>query len=712
MEALVVILIRLRRGARHGGLALAPLALAAGILLRGTGSLPRTGFALILLAALALIGFRVVRRNLPRQRSARRRPADVELGLLLVLIAYGTAVQLDGSLNGRFFPLVYVAIGIVSAFAEPMVALLVVGLSIGFEAGLRSLTGLPLSADALLPHLAFGVVFSMLNAISLRIEMTRLRRASKSELRAERERIRADARTYRLLRAPSQTEEETPPESRALDEERLLRSGLEEIEMSVLFALRLLRQCLGIHTAALLWLDPSGRKVHISELSTDEPDLAEGPFAARDGIVGAALTKLEPLSLFPLRGAYVLPYYEADCPVQAACAVPVFEHGQVQGVLVADRIEPQPFEPREQALLEQAARFCARAIENERIFVQLERTKVEQGRLYRASERLGQALTEQEVIDAGVKSASVIAAVDFAAVTGFDPAAARHHIRGVIGEGVDALQGAAFESNGGLVSMALQNRHPLPYRGEYDPGHHLVFTRRLPPPRLPSLIVLPLLVHDEPLGTLVLASSEVGAFAGSTRDLLEVLASHLAVSLSHARMVRRLEEQATTDPMTGLLNKRAMLETAEAKLRAAKRFGRKLSVLVADIDHFKKVNDTYGHDVGDVVIKGLGAVHERNKRNTDAVARFGGEEFVTICEETDGPGAMLLAERIRTEFEKTTFHAKGYEVDCTCSVGIATYPDAGASWEELFAAADEALYASKRGGRNRATLSEASRSAA
>ncbi|MEM9696365.1 MAG: GGDEF domain-containing protein, partial [Myxococcota bacterium] len=96
----------------------------------------------------------------------------------------------------------------------------------------------------------------------------------------------------------------------------------------------------------------------------------------------------------------------------------------------------------------------------------------------------------------------------------------------------------------------------------------------------------------------------------------------------------------------------------------------------------------------------------------DAVARFGGEEFVTICEETDGPGAMLLAERIRTEFEKTTFHAKGFEVDCTCSVGIATYPDAGASWEALFAAADEALYASKRGGRNQATLSEASPSAA
>src|SRR5690606_17150308 len=125
----------------------------------------------------------------------------------------------------------------------------------------------------------------------------------------------------------------------------------------------------------------------------------------------------------------------------------------------------------------------------------------------------------------------------------------------------------------------------------------------------------------------------------AARSMLEVLASHLAVSLSNARMVKQLEERATTDGLTGLLNKRAMLEHAEEKLRAAKRFGRRLSVLIADIDHFKSVNDTYGHDVGDVVIKGLANIHRQAKRNTDAVARFGGEEFVTICDETDAEGA-------------------------------------------------------------------------
>jgi diguanylate cyclase (GGDEF)-like protein len=147
-----------------------------------------------------------------------------------------------------------------------------------------------------------------------------------------------------------------------------------------------------------------------------------------------------------------------------------------------------------------------------------------------------------------------------------------------------------------------------------------------------------------------------------------------------------------------------MFESAAQKVSAAARFGRKLSVLVTDIDFFKKVNDTHGHDVGDLVIKGLGDILKRQKRNTDVVARFGGEEFVVLCEETDERGAMLLAERIREELAKTTFHPQGgVTLNVTCSIGIATFPEAGREWDALFKAADEALYISKRSGRNRST---------
>jgi two-component system cell cycle response regulator len=253
------------------------------------------------------------------------------------------------------------------------------------------------------------------------------------------------------------------------------------------------------------------------------------------------------------------------------------------------------------------------------------------------------------------------------------------------------------------VSMVIANKHPLPYRGDYDPARQVVFTRRIRPPDMPSLVVLPLLVHDNALGTLVLGSSQKGAFGDSVRTTLEVLARHVAVSLANARMVKRLEDLATTDGLTNLYNKRTLAEVGKQKLRSAERFEKPLSVLVCDLDHFKKINDTYGHDVGDVVIKGFAEILKRTKRNTDAVGRFGGEEFVVVCEETDAAGAQLLAERIREQLEATTFHGKDQPIRVTCSIGIATYPRGGADWDALFKSTDEALYASKHGGRNRVT---------
>src|SRR5690606_24963042 len=237
-----------------------------------------------------------------------------------------------------------------------------------------------------------------------------------------------------------------------------------------------------------------------------------------------------------------------------------------------------------------------------------------------------------------------------------------------------------------------------------DPAHQVVLTKRLSWPNIPSLLVLPLLHHGRVLGTLILGARRRHAFGDTVRPTLEVLASHLAVSLSNARMVHKLETMATTDGLTGLLNKRAMHEAASQKIAAANRFGRKLSLLVVDIDFFKKVNDTHGHDIGDIVIKGLAGVLERQKRTTDVVARFGGEEFVVLCEQTDESGAQQLGERIREELGKTTFHTPNGPLQVTCSVGVATFPGAGEKWDELFKAADEALYVSKRGGRNRVTV--------
>jgi diguanylate cyclase (GGDEF)-like protein len=592
---------------------------------------------------------------------------------------------------------------LLSSFARPAAAGACVAFAILLESALHYVALGERGGERLLSHAALLGVFTVLNFLVFRAEITRVRKLSRLRVETELVKMREAARTYRLLGAPSGAGERstTPPPD---DPERLLRSGVDEIHQAVEFALELLRRSLGLRTAMLLGLDGAGTSLHIQEIATDEDAILPGPFSARDGILGASLSKCEQLSVDGPKAGLHVPYYAVRPAIGSACATPLLERGQPRGLLIVDRESREAFTHDEEETLGRAARFILRAIENERVFVQLERAKVEQGKLYRAANALASATTEAEVVEAGVNGAREFAAFDFAVVTLFDKNTSEHEICAVSGEGAAELVGQRFRHNAGLVSMVVANRHALPYRGDYDPARQMVFTRRLAPPAMPSLLVLPLLVHDRALGTLILGSTRRSAFSDSVRPTLEVLASHVAVSLSNARMLKRLEELATLDGLTGLLNKRALSELSVHKLKSATRFKKPLSLLICDIDHFKKVNDTYGHDIGDHVIRGFGEVLKRVKRDTDAVGRFGGEDFVVVCEETDERGAAQLAERIRSELETTTFHSDQGPLKVTCSVGVAPFPAAGANWDALFKASDEALYVSKRGGRNRVTV--------
>jgi diguanylate cyclase (GGDEF)-like protein len=696
MDRLVSLSLLLRRIVRQGrGLALA-IALG-GVVVLGGATEPS-----LWIAAVAFVwALRLASRLRKKMTHAGEAPLvlDLELGMLLAVGLDAALLRFDGGLSGTFAPAVYALVALVAAFSRPLAGLLVALWVILLEAAIRRHLLKETATGPLAVHAGFVAAFAILNLYFLRAEVARIRISARTRVERELVRLKEDARRYRLLGA-GEAEQQDPR-----SEDRLQRSSVEEIHEAVHYALELVRRTLDLHTAVLLWLNEAGTHLSISELSTASDEIHDAPFAIGDGVIGAAALQRERISLTNLKPSYKVPYYEGACPVRSLEAIPLVEGDTLRGLLVIDRIENVEFTPEEQDLAEKAARHCLRVIHNERVFVQLERAKVEQGKLYRAAGALGSALSEKDVLEAGVRAAREIASFDLAAVTVYHEATQAHEVCAAQSEGgeIDDLVGVRFAHNGGLVSMVVKNRCALPYKGDFDAARQIVLTRRLPWPKMPSLLVLPLLIHDRVLGTLILGARRRHAFGEAVRPTLEVLASHLAVSLSNARMVQKLEQMATTDGLTGLFNKRAMLDAAHQKVVAAARFGRKLSVVIADIDLFKNVNDTHGHDVGDVVIKGLGEVLHRQKRSTDLVARFGGEEFVVLCEQTDEAGAMLLAERIRDDLQKTTFHAPSGAFKVTCSLGTATFPEAGRDWESLFKAADEALYASKRGGRNRST---------
>jgi diguanylate cyclase (GGDEF)-like protein len=394
-------------------------------------------------------------------------------------------------------------------------------------------------------------------------------------------------------------------------------------------------------------------------------------------------------------------YYRGPSNVRSFLGVPVEEHGRLVGALCIDRAIDVPFGAREEEIARTACRQIVRAMQNERVFVQLERTKREQVMLFRASQELGAALTDDGVVEAGLGAAGRIAQFDFAAITAWNGEKKTHTVKVAVGEGAELVQGLTFKDNASLTAMVVKNRHHLPYKGDFDAQQQVLFTSKISLPDMRSVLVLPLVVREDVIGTLALAAKRTSAFGDSVRPTLQVLANQLAVALSNARAVARLEQMATTDGLTGCLNKRAFLDELENKLKSAERFKKKLSLLVTDIDHFKNVNDTYGHATGDVVIKELGAILLRMKRETDAVARFGGEEFCILCEETDTEGALQLAERVRQELEATLFPTELGKLRVTGSIGVATYPKDASTSGGLFEITDKALYAAKRSGRNK-----------
>jgi len=166
-------------------------------------------------------------------------------------------------------------------------------------------------------------------------------------------------------------------------------------------------------------------------------------------------------------------------------------------------------------------------------------------------------------------------------------------------------------------------------------------------------------------------------------------------------MEDHLKRLATTDPLTALNNRRSFYEKSEHERKKALRFKHAFSILMLDIDHFKAINDTYGHDVGDDVLKAIAGVLAGSLRDVDILGRMGGEEFAITLPETSMPKAVQVAERIRATIDALVVEAESNAIDMKISIGVASLTADGESVESLLTQADKLLYQAKEHGRNR-----------
>jgi diguanylate cyclase (GGDEF)-like protein len=187
------------------------------------------------------------------------------------------------------------------------------------------------------------------------------------------------------------------------------------------------------------------------------------------------------------------------------------------------------------------------------------------------------------------------------------------------------------------------------------------------------------------------------------RIVLQTVASELVVAVENSRLYRLTKRLAITDELTDLYNYRYLQQRLDEEIGRADRYGKRLSLLMLDIDNFKRVNDVHGHLVGDGVLAEIGHVLKTTVREVDVVARYGGEEFSIILPETDASGAFIVAEKIREAISLRRFHDEEGErrIHITVSVGLASYPVHAHDKESLLRAADDAVYRAKETGKNR-----------
>ncbi|MGE3373195.1 MAG: diguanylate cyclase [Vicinamibacteria bacterium] len=662
-----------------------------------------------------------------------KRPERLAFYLFLVL-CLDAVDQLLRPLGWPVWPALTVVIGCLAVVEPPGVALGAAGIALGLQAAdvlVAELRGWP---AVLATGLGWAALVPALR-VARRWENERLQKAL-----VEVERLRHGLE-------PVEGEVEAGPTLRWL--KRVSDAGRVQLhrergaELDELLALlaRVARQAVKAHALLYFDVDRVGGEARLRAF--------DGPPAVDAGVACAlgqdpfafVLDRRVPFYATDFkRLLWELPYYRHKPKIGTLLALPVIVGEVVRGVLVADRVEIQSFTAEEPEVLEGFASLAAAAIGQARAAIGREETDAEFKAAYAVSNKLAEAHGAIGVRKLLFESARQLSRWDGAAFVMVDEERTRYKIEEALGWPRESeLEGrevalvertwAAWVLRGQGQSLVLddlseaQERMPLlaldepggvaqsllavplkvgPGYGGPGPGAE---EEAAPPDSLAGVPAAPVRL----IGALMLTGAR-GAFDAPARRILELLANQAAATLHLLQLKERERRQAAQDGLTGLDNRRSFDDELRRACARQDRQGGHFALLLLDLDHFKKLNDTYGHPAGDAALRHTARVLMRSIRGADMAARYGGEEFVVVLSATAEAGASKAAEKIRRALEKEQIVFEGARIRLTASIGLAVWPEHGDSPEAMVAAADRALYAAKQGGRNRVVAAAAAAS--
>lgn len=390
-------------------------------------------------------------------------------------------------------------------------------------------------------------------------------------------------------------------------------------------------------------------------------------------------------------------YTDSSKGVSVLAVVPVVEGGEVSGVLAFDGGFDEEVSNRRLSLFQLVAFMVKEVVGLKVNLSSLAMNLRELEELYTISRDLADAKKVGDVFNIVFSAAKKMFPVKTMVFT------SKRNDESVViaswGVKADKFKRMRFRNRDSLVGWVLENKKYLVFEGENKERN--VFGEKNRVEKGSAFIIFPFISEEELIGTFVMILDSEQAPLRFYIRIMEVILNMTAVSMVGLRLMSRLNRLAITDPMTGLFNRRRFTQALREHWERAERYSENFSLLIIDIDFFKKINDTYGHSVGDEVIKGVSAIIQRTKRKVDIASRIGGEEFAVLLPSVSKESALATAERIRKTIKKDVMRIEKSRISVTVSIGIASYPGNWPSVEALMNSADNALYEAKDGGRDR-----------
>jgi diguanylate cyclase (GGDEF)-like protein len=408
------------------------------------------------------------------------------------------------------------------------------------------------------------------------------------------------------------------------------------------------------------------------------------------------------------RAKYRLPaeelkYYQSREDIICIAAAPIKEKEDLLGILAIDSKAKEGFTNQQLLVLSHYADHIVDLINLYRQARSREQQAQEISAFYQAAQKLASYINLGDLISQLIKLARNIAEFDAYALVLLGRDRLYYIIKKIEGFS-PALKNSMIPNNSYTwLSWFLRNqKEPLVISNFEDECKEMPLLSPnegdLP---ISSFVALSLRIKDRPLGALILGGKDKGQFSGTQARMLSIICSQASLALENALIHQRIGRMAITDGLTDLYNHRYFQESLNREIIRLNRIQGKFSLLLLDIDDFKKLNDEYGHQAGDLVLKGISTILKKEAREADMLARYGGEEFALLLLGSDKKGALRMGERIRHVIAEYRFKLNNKVVKITISGGIACWPSDAEDKQLLIKKADIALYYSKEKGKNK-----------